>query len=447
MSHPFPRGHHGRRYVSSDAEGWALIRESWADRNRALNAISVAKRRGPGKNLKWLIRQYLISDTAKIAILAYLRGHQSESGSMALVKDARAISMNEPENETVHVKCVPKKNSGSRTVLVFPEAAKVRQRIMKDVLGVASRCASYQYGTHQGVRKARDAVANAMRSGNYRYAVVADISDFFGSINPGAAVEKLPIPKEMARRVLLTSSYRYESGERPTEAFIPLLADDTTSASSKRIGIPQGSAASSHLAEQLIADLRNRIEVDLEGDAFTSYLDDFNILAVSEEEARRRKRALEDALLAHPAGPFRLRGPSTGYKGIHSLEDGFRFLGVNFRLEDGLVFREPPREWEENVLIELRFDLESAYLLNNELIGEDAPMKFDGDYPKNIADRIRGYKAAYGDCGSFMCALRGLRYFARECAQIRVHGRLLEGTPEWNSYNARQAARRSPLDD
>jgi hypothetical protein len=182
----------------------------------------------------------------------------------------------------------------------------------------------HQFGTgNGGMHAAITHVAQAMKDGHL-WAVEIDIENCFPSFDEGKVADLLPFPKEVTEQVLLARNLNLVPGN-----LLDLLGgepggvDDVPYGSSHapqfgpacglgilgakvlaeaRQGIPQGSAASPLLAETLLAlPLK---QLPSMGQVF-AYVDNFLIMAKSEDDAVSMAKALGCALQAHSAGPLR----------------------------------------------------------------------------------------------------------------------------------------------
>jgi hypothetical protein len=197
-------------------------------------------------------------------------------------------------------------------------------------------------------------VAQAMKDGHL-WAVEIDIENCFPSFDEGKVADLLPFPKEVTEQVLLARNLNLVPGN-----LLDLLGgepggvDDVPYGSSHapqfgpacglgilgakvlaeaRQGIPQGSAASPLLAETLLAlPLK---QLPSMGQVF-AYVDNFLIMAKSEDDAVSMAKALGCALQAHSAGPLRPK-----MKGRFHAGQPIDFLGHRLTAHHGTVLIEP----------------------------------------------------------------------------------------------------------
>ena len=160
--------------------------------------------------------------------------------------------------------------------------------------------------THGGVPAAIVEVRDAMKAG-YIYGREIDIKDFYASFDGNKLVELVPFPKRVIENVLLsehlhilpdTSHYmlsRFGSADTDHEG-VTLIEKYLADA---RRGIPQGSAASTMLAEMLLAPLLFHVPTAGE---IVAYADNILVLAKNESDADAMTESLGLALKKHPAG-------------------------------------------------------------------------------------------------------------------------------------------------
>ena len=216
--------------------------------------------------------------------------------------------------------------------------------------------------------------------------VRADIKNFYGAIDQDFAVEATPLPRKVAKAVLLAKSYSYCLGNPEEENVLSGDPYDSTIASGLGFGIPQGSACSSILAALLISDLRDLVEEAVDSHVrLITYEDDIAMLCHSRDEAERLERALTDVLTTHPAGPFRL-GPGGGIK---EVGERTYFLGAHFtRNQSGCVDVDPAAT---------KYDKLTAYI---DVIAREDFSDVGG--VDKLRSRLNGLRAAYRDCSDYV---------------------------------------------
>ncbi|XBQ17589.1 MAG: reverse transcriptase domain-containing protein [Oceanicaulis sp.] len=344
------------------------------------------------------IRHYVMSASVKLAHVSRLWNKELGEGALnalQLVAMSKRIRMNEPTLEPSFIARKEKPRGGYRRVCDFSREARVKQRVAQDVLFASRRWRDHQYALNGGPIAARKDLRRAMARPDLKYAIVADIQDFYGSVNQGAAMEMSLLPEQVAKTVLLPRSYRFvgEEAHRSDSLSTSSLGQLGLLASGDWTGLLQGSAISPYLAEVVISDLRDLVE-RVAGNVpfFCSYSDDHLMLSESEDRAVSLLRALEDVLASHPAGPFRLRGRPR----IVSLEEGFEFLGCHFSRRGAHVSVERLEDQEDWFFCRLLSEADEA---------------FDGEvtHGTKVPNMLAGAEGAFPDAPRFLARLAEMR--------------------------------------
>ena len=152
------------------------------------------------------------------------------------------------------------------------------------------------------MHKAIQAVAKAMSEG-YVWAIEQDVKDCFASFDGKKVASLLPIPQKVSEAVLIGEHLNVKGGQSLIDCFgceegddwEPVLFNDVLATA--RRGIPPGSAASSFVAEAVLAtvihDSQNRLIIDA---------DNILLMAKCKGDAVAMSNAVRIARLAHPAG-------------------------------------------------------------------------------------------------------------------------------------------------
>ena len=303
-------------------------------RSRALkrrNRIGCAVEAGDLHLARHLMRVSLRSFDAKFAATAqaFRKMHPGAKLPKAkLAENAAQLNPWKGTKEPARVSARLKSSGGYRTVVDFELENRALQYLVCGALRPWAKRQLHQdqYGLRGGRDAAIKAAAEALDEG-LAWAVTADIKDFYPSINGKKLQKLLPLSEEMIRLVMLSRYLRLSLGWRPLGV---TTADFMAQA---RQGIPQGSAASSLLAEVVLAPLFNALP---EGACVINYADNFLILAHSKAEADSTVNTLRCACKSLPAGPLRLVAkeprPSTEW---------IDFLGYSLRAHNGNVLIRP----------------------------------------------------------------------------------------------------------
>ncbi len=328
---------------------------------RTLNRIRAANLAGKRNKVKYLGGVYLNSYSAKLAAaelaLRAMKPHRRPP--KALVPSiASALDAWTGATEEVRVNFVPKGSDpdNRRIVMDFGPENRARQYLVLRLLRAIADLHPHQFanrgrGTHAAIKH----VAEAMKDG-FAWAVEIDIENCFPSFDGDKVADLLPLPKEVTERVLLARHLNLVPGNlldllgcEPggvhqgipygvphTPHFGPAGGLGILGAqilAEARQGIPQGSAASPLLAEMLLASALRQLPTG--GEVF-AYLDNFLVMAKSEQNAVSMTIALGSALKAHPAGPLRPK-----IKGRFRPGEPIEFLGHRLTAHHGTVTIEP----------------------------------------------------------------------------------------------------------
>ena len=256
--------------------------------------------------------------------------------------------------ELVGVIAVPKGKGGFRPLRMFELEHRTRQKMFEAVLSNRAPIDERQYALIKGLKAAQRDIVAALRTGRYHYAVTADIKAFFSAIDVNALPELLGLSAQVVESNLNIDNFNHnriqaanagrkiqdyediETDEHIQYIYSPYdggtrlygirhlrrLLYQTTP------GIAQGSSCSPVIAEYVIADLLSRLPTIR---FIVTWADDILILAETREEVDIAVQALSDALRATRGGPFHADVKIT------PVASGFKFIGSNFRADDGAV--------------------------------------------------------------------------------------------------------------
>ena len=305
---------------------------------KQLKRIRAAVQVGKWKKVRWLVVELLRSPEAKrlATRLAYrAMPRHSRPDKSELDQIPKHLDAWEGSSEVGYVGRQPKEHKPNehRLTINFGIENRALQYLLLLVLREVVELHPDQYGNRGGVHPAIKRVVEAMNEG-YLWAVEFDIKDFFSSFDGNKALSLLPIPKRVGERVLLGEHLTLLAG--PTliagcegDAEHNLLNDELVKA---RQGFPQGSAASSLVAEALLADT---IHMIAKIGVVVAYIDNILLLAKSKDDAASISNILWSALKAHPAGPFQ---PSIKH---FNAGEPIDFLGHTLTSKNGLVRIDP----------------------------------------------------------------------------------------------------------
>ena len=243
-------------------------------------------------------------------------------------------------NEEVRVNYLPKSSNPDerRTTMEFGPENKALQYLVLSVLRIIADLHPHQFGTgNGGPHAAIKHIAQAMKDG-FVWAIEIDIESCFPSFDGTKIIELLPFPKEVIERVLLPvhlnlvpgnlidlfgtmpgGAHSHTPHTTPVGPAGDLGPGGAQILAEARQGLAQGSATSALLAEMLLSVSLK--EVPNLGPVF-GYVDNFVVMAKSENDVVTMTKALGSSLKGHPAGPLRPK-----MKGFFPAGDPVEVLG------------------------------------------------------------------------------------------------------------------------
>lgn len=323
------------RHVATERAARREIERARVSRRIMIEALrQAALNRGGGKRGN---RDYVTAPSVKLARMAdefsaeLSHDNPTERLSMLqLVAMSKGLNLAQPDTEPLEV-VVLTRGSSRRVVFKPGRLQRVRQRILLDLLDAIFPSPLNEFG-RRGVRLAWQHIKGFLSDPSVTHFVVADISNFYGSINQDWVMEENPFPERVAEAALSPDSYRFRlNGRLLTLEEVPWLRGPLSPGG--WAGLLPGLAISPALAERASARICDLIQERIGyRPLICIYVDDILLAARGAEEAERLKEALEEAVHRHPAGPFRLgRGPS-----IYSLSQEVPYLGLMLGRQDGL---------------------------------------------------------------------------------------------------------------
>jgi hypothetical protein len=275
-----------------------------------LREIRSARMAGKKKRVDYLVRLYLNSFDAKLMAVRrayeqlpiHLRPDKAELPAIAQRIDPWKGSS---EEVRVHYKRKSSDPNDRRPIMNFGIENRALQYLVLGVLEKLFQPHPRQYH-NKGVTLAVSQVAKAMADGTV-YAYELDITNCFQSFDGKKLASLIPLPKEVTDQVIISQHLNLKGATNniydpigPADGdeslkLIPALAH-------ARRGIPQGSAASSIVAEMVLALSLNAVP---ELGRVFSYADNVLLLSTSKNNAVTMMKALRSALEAHPVGRLR----------------------------------------------------------------------------------------------------------------------------------------------
>lgn len=258
--------------------------------------------------------------------------------------------------------CRPKPRGGERALTTFFWEDDARLRILKSALTPFANLHDSQFmlaqnGHRRGPASVREALLQALREAEGEQVFLQfDVRDFFGSISHAWLEDHLGLDRGIVRRFVHTGEMLIVPiGEMRGDR---LTGDARQENGRSGVGIPQGSALSSLIAEMVMADILRSDAVFDKGRLFT-WSDNLGVL-VPRGEAGVIEELIQAAFGRHGAGPFHLISES------RPVTSEFKFLGAWYRVEAGLPRAFIPeavaRGWADNVCADILTASESELL-------------------------------------------------------------------------------------
>ncbi|MGM4889900.1 reverse transcriptase domain-containing protein [Tardiphaga sp. 11_C7_N12_6] len=204
---------------------------------------------------------------------------------------------------------------GWRPVCAFGIRRQALQQLIAEMLKASASVDQLDYLIKgRGAERASDRIVYMHDELGIHDFVVADIKDFFRSIEIGQVSKLIGLPEAVVQNSLLINQTPYLSivGGLPPNTSIQSLIGTV------REGIPQGSRASQTIASLILSPLLKAVASD---QLAIMHGDDIVLGAESKKSANALNTVLREALKSHPAGPFRLK-----YSDAVSFAEGFNFL-------------------------------------------------------------------------------------------------------------------------
>ena len=307
-----------------------------------LNKIADANSKGKRELLKQRVMRCLNShDAHLIAVEQAFRKLGLPVTNSDIESVAKKLNPWKGSSEPAKVFLQRKGETGAgdyRLTLAFGVENKALQYLIKAILMVTADLHPHQYAT-VGTSKAIAHVAEMMRQG-YVWAVEVDIKNCFPSFREEELHRFLPLPKKVIDHVAMASHLNTVAGNLydflgPAEDGVdPIMVTDLLAEA--RLGIPQGSAASSIVAEILFAAVYKAVPTIGVAIGFS---DNSLLMAKNQKDLVAITSALFCALKAHPVGLLRPR-----IKSASGPEEPVDFLGHRLNLINGKVTIAPNPE-------------------------------------------------------------------------------------------------------
>jgi len=342
-----------------------LSLRQWAkhDAQQMQRSIRRLVERGAYRNARRAVRQHNKRLSVRLtALFAASRRHRwaskfATSAGREFIRRQRLVDVlaalsevgcfNRPARASRFFRAKP--NGGTRTLIKFDWVDDARLRILNSALTPFADLHGSQFLLGQDGRRGpasvRESLLQALReAGDDHVFLQFDIRDFYGSISHAWLEDNLYLEKGIVRRfvhtgeMLIVTLQEMRTGRRRP-------ADASNENGQSGHGIPQGSALSSLVAEQVMAHVLRSDAVFARVRLF-AWSDNLGAL-VPRNEALAIEELVRSAFERHGAGPFRLTVERT------PITSEFKFLGVWYRVKDGTPRAYIPDEvadrWETDI--------------------------------------------------------------------------------------------------
>ncbi len=216
------------------------------------------------------------------------------------------------------VRRVNKSNGGYRLVYSCDRLGIAKQALFVNAIKPFASFHHSQFALRRGRSAACESLLRNMNDPsacNTRF-IQFDVSDYFGSISREYIEEIIPAPKAVIRNTLFMYGWRISS-----TGLGDMMPD--------RRGLPQGSAASSFVAEWVMANVIRDLADQLAPlRCLHFYSDNWGGFVPHDEDVDGLVDSLKSAFETHRAGPYRLTWSDAG-------EGSFKFLGYYFEPRKG----------------------------------------------------------------------------------------------------------------
>ncbi len=274
---------------------------------------------------------------------------------------------------------------GFRTIYNFGQVARGAQHMMLELLRIWAPPAAFQY-TRLGVHKAISEALRLIKEDGYEYFVEEDIKSHYPSLDGKKLVEVLPLPKAAVMEIGLAVSATLVGGPSCPFPYHSNIFDQTLS------GIPQGSAASSAIAEWSVSKLNLIMGKNV---ALINYADNFFLFAKSEAALAFALEALRSAIAGLPGGSF-----SSKTKQIATVDQGFFMLGCKIMRTGGEILVEPTETNLQRLLGYFRINRQCVdALLTSAKMPNGFSYRLEGiqEYSR-LRNYVNSWTAAYAHC-------------------------------------------------
>lgn len=290
-------------------------------------------------------------------------------------------------DEDVHVSLVPK-SSGTRyrPICDFGPVARGAQHMVLKLLRATTSPAPFQF-TRLGVHKAIEEALRLITKEGLHHVAEVDIVSHYPSFCESDLIASLPLPASAVRQIGVAASASYVGTQKALSYLYNNHNLDQTPT-----GIPQGSAASTAIAEWSVSKLKMVKVLDT---AIVNYADNFWLFAKSEAALTFTLEALRSGISRLPGGSF-----ETAVKQKTTSDAGFRMLGCWLKMTPNGMDVWPTEANLEELRSQFDLDVQSVEALlrwgSKEQTGSWRPEGVQAYL--RLRSRVSSWAAAYAFC-------------------------------------------------
>ena len=291
-----------------------------------LRRLSAAAATGNRRKVRQAQDALFRSYSSILVCLVHCLNQDSGLSPDAVKKSAAQLDPYQDCGEEIICWAEPKgSGNGWRPICSFGPKRQALHLLVVDILGARFGTDEINYlAAGRGAERASDRIVHLVEEEQFSVFVLADIQDFFRSVQQGGVCAVTGLPQNVVRHSIFVSEVKAfsMSGGFPPNVSLSTIPIEPLVGAAQR-GLPQGSRASQVVAAILLGPaLRNIISAE----CAVFYGDDIALAANKLSEGEALKEALVGILKSHPAGPFQLKRCETKH-----IQEGFSFLQYHHR--------------------------------------------------------------------------------------------------------------------
>lgn len=365
-----------------------LLSRSCSHERKVLASIAPKCTQLPG--LKKVSAAYLSSRRVLLANMLEANGKRPIDRRLSphqLIEASKIYNILTQLSEPVQVHKIPKlAGSGVRVICDFGPVARGAQRMIQKLLRATTPPVSFQY-TSQGVPNAIEAALRLIQQEGLYHVGEIDIVNHYPSFTEDAVLSSMPqLTARAIKQIVFAKSAKFEE---PKGIFVQYNHQPHTSTP---LGIPQGSASSTAVAEWSVSMLKASGITEA---AIVNYADNFWLFTSSAASLDAALDALRSRIAGLPGGVF-----NSAEKQRTTVFDGFRMLGCKIRFNHDVIDVFPTEANLESLESQFRLDVQTVQaLLSAETKNLVAPLRLQGvQLYLRLRHRVESWFAAFRFC-------------------------------------------------